>query len=158
MVRKFWTRLSFRLVVVCAIIALALPVAALAQTLFQAGLEYDANGNPTHLVVTVKNNETTEIYIGASIYKKGITDPLVQGVHSYATVGPGESVTKKYTLKDANGDAILAGTYEVALWGKKIPKEQAADPNYYFCKKWGFVFDQEKAYTSGWVMGLNATK
>ena len=157
MVRKSWIRLSNGLVVSWLMLVL-LPATLFAQTLIQAGLEYDLKGNPTHLVVTCKNNETMEVYIGASIYKHGITDPLVQGVHANAAVGAGESVTKKYALKDTEGDAILSGTYEVALWGKKIPKEQAADPNYYFVKKWGFVFDQQKAYLSGWVMPLNGGK
>ena len=159
MVRKYRNRISqFILVVFLGATIWLLPAMALAQSQFTSGLEYDTKGKPTAVVVNFRNNEIYEMYIGISIYPAGITDVLLQGVHLNETVQPGQSFIKKYFLKDANNNDITGGTYETALWGKKIPRKEATDPNNFFCKKWGFCFVQQKSYTTGWIMPISSTK
>ena len=153
MVRKYWLRLQNRLVIV-ALFALLLPALGFAQSLFQAGLEYDVKGKPVAIIISGRNNETEELYVGLSIYPKGITDPLVQGIHHNETIEPGQSFTKKYQLKDADNKEFMNGTFETSLWGKKILRKDAVDPNYYFCKLWGFCFDQQKSYLSGSIFPM----
>ncbi len=147
MVRQFRHQLYIRLLSIGIIVLLALPLLAFAQSNVQSGLEYDKAGKPVAIIVSGKNSEDNDVYLGVSIYPSGIADPLTQGIHSNETLPAGQVFYKRFPLNNT-----VAGTFEVAVWGKKIPKNMAIDPNNFFAKKWGFVLDQQKCYLSGWIM------
>lgn len=146
-------KLRHRLSVTVAFLVVALTSLALAQSSIQAGLEYDSKGKPVAIIVSGKSGENSETYLGVSMYPTGISDPLTQGTHSYESIPANSTFAKRFPVGGISG-----GTYEVGWWAVKVPKAQALDQSNFFVKKWGFVFDGQKAYLSGWIMPHSTTK
>ena len=70
---------------------------------------------------------------------------LVEGTHKQI-----ETTGKQFSQTIEVGKNFYKGSFEVALWGKKVDKKDCTIENCYWCKKNGFHLDELLDYKTGY--------
>lgn len=107
--------------------------------------DYDS-GTPTRLTFNVIS-QRKQIWLGVSAYAMKFTDPIAEGLHQQMELN-GDRNGKTVTL----GERFRSGSFEVAVWGKKVPKSECKIPDCKWCARKGFHLDDLLLYKSG-VLG-----
>ncbi|MBI3270022.1 MAG: hypothetical protein HYZ53_13430 [Planctomycetes bacterium] len=106
-------------------------------------VEVVADGTNGRLAVTgeVKDGE---VWVGRSFYPKGVTDAVNGGDHLGILV-KNQPISLSWTI-----DAKFAGgTYEVALWQRKVEAAECKITGCKWCAKLGYHFEGQLGYKSG---------
>jgi hypothetical protein len=104
--------------------------------------DYDS-GIPAKLSFDAKSDRK-KLWLGVSLYTKGFSDPLKEGEHFQIELNSDRND------KSVNvGQKFLGGSFEAALWGKKVPRADCTIPNCYWCARNGFHLDEMLLYKSG---------
>lgn len=85
------------------------------------------------LVVNVQGSAPKGAWLGCSFYPPGTRNIATQGVHQVVPV-----TNTTYTQRFAVPQNCVGGTYEVALWGARVPASECKIPNDPWCKRNGF--------------------
>ncbi|KPL07447.1 hypothetical protein AMJ86_04490 [bacterium SM23_57] len=101
------------------------------------------NGWPTRIVVTGYSHQENA-WLGMSLYRYAVTDPVSGGRHSFMELKRG---TFRHEIQV--DDELLGGSFEFAIWGKKVDKLDCTLDYCYWCKKYGFHLDELLVYKSG---------
>ena len=88
---------------------------------FEVTIEHDPTGRPTRIVVS--GEATGNFYLGRSLYPKGITNALREGAHETVAIAKGP-IQESWEISTA----MQGGTYEVALWKRKVDKSKCLAP------------------------------
>ncbi|MBM4167033.1 MAG: hypothetical protein FJ218_08990 [Ignavibacteria bacterium] len=107
--------------------------------------EYDT-GIPKTLTIS-GNPEQTPLWLGTSLYPYGVVDVLGQGIHKQIEI-------KKTPFKETIelGKNVYSGSFEIALYRKKIEREDCAeDSGCYWCKRNGFHLEELLEYKNGYL-------
>jgi hypothetical protein len=110
----------------------------------EISFDYDS-GVPTKLTFDVKSG-TKKLWLGVSLYPRTFADPLKEGEHIQIELN-GERANKTVKV----GPKFSGGSFEAAIWGKKILKADCAIPECYWCSKNGFHLDDMLLYKSGFL-------
>lgn len=100
-------------------------------------------GWPTKIII-YGTAEDDDLYLGMSLYPYNITDALTGGRHSHRELNKGPF----YHEIDVD-QPLLGGSFEFAIWGKKVDKVDCTLDYCYWCKSKGFHFDDLRVYKSG---------
>jgi hypothetical protein len=106
------------------------------------------SGWPTKIVVT-GNCALDKAWLGMSLYSYGVKDPITGGRHSFMDLKKG--AFRHEIQVDAD---LLGGSFEFAIWGKKVDKVDCTIENCYWCKMYGFHLDDLQVYKSGLLTRL----
>jgi len=106
------------------------------------------NGLPTRIVVTGKC-DLPKAWLGISLYPFGVVDPIANGRHSFVELSQGNFRQEIQVDPD-----LLGGSFEFAVWGKKVDKLDCTLEYCYWCKKYGFHLEDMLAYKSGLLTRL----
>jgi hypothetical protein len=101
------------------------------------------HGWPTRILVH-GYSELEEAWLGISLYPYGVLDPITGGRHSSVTLKKGEF---SQTIKV--DQPLLGGSFEFAIWGKKVDKVDCTLDYCYWCKVNGYHFEDLIVYKSG---------
>lgn len=104
--------------------------------------DYDS-GVPTKLTFDAKSDRK-KLWLGVSLYPKTFNDPLKEGEHFQIELNS-DRTGKTVRV----GPKFVGGSFEAALWGKKVPRADCSIPQCYWCAKNGFHLDDLLYYTSG---------
>lgn len=115
------------------------------QKQFNVNVTYDFDsGVPVSL--TVHGKSETKGYLGISIYPAVVTDLLTEGKHFQI-----ELKDKKFSEEIKLGEYFYNGSFEIAIWGKKVLKSECQLQDCYWCKTNGFHLDELLGYSSGFL-------
>ncbi len=92
-------------------------------------------------------------WLGISLYPYGVVDPITGGRHSYVTLTKG-----RFSQEITVDNSLLGGSFEVAVWGKKVDKVDCTRDYDYWCKKFGFHLEELLVYKSGLLTRLTGYK
>lgn len=109
-------------------------------------------GWPTNIIVngTTPDDNT---FLGISLYPYNITDANTGGRHSSMELKMGPF------HHEINVDQpLLGGSFEFAVWGKKVDKVDCILDYCYWCKSNGFHFDNLLVYKSGLLNQMKGYK
>ncbi len=101
------------------------------------------HGWPTRILVSGKSH-LPEAWLGISLYPYGVLDPLTGGRHSHITLQKGE-----FSQEITVDQPLLGGSFEFAIWGKKVDKVDCTLDYCYWCKTYGYHFEDLIVYKSG---------
>jgi hypothetical protein len=107
--------------------------------------EFDS-GIPKTLTIS-GTPEQTPLWLGVSLYPYNVVDLLEYGTHKQIEI-------KKAQFKEAMelGKTFYSGSFEVALYGKKVEREDCWEKGgCYWCKKNGFHLEEPLEYKSGYL-------
>ncbi len=108
----------------------------------EISFDYDS-GVPTKLTFDVKTARK-KVWLGVSLYPASFKDALREGDHQQIELN-GETLGKMVKV----GKKFSGGTFEAAVWGKKVMKSECKIEDCYWCAKNGFHLDELLAYKSG---------
>ncbi|TAK67643.1 MAG: hypothetical protein EPO24_00275 [Bacteroidetes bacterium] len=108
----------------------------------EISFDYDS-GIPAKLSFDVKSSRK-KVWLGVSLYPKTTNDYLREGEHQQIELN-GETMDKVVKA----GKKFAGGTFEAALWGKKVPSSECTIEDCYWCSKNGFHLDELLAYKAG---------
>lgn len=132
--------------ILCLAIIALLPLLSRADTSSDLKVEVALSadsGWPTRILVS--GTVSPDIaWLGQSFYSYGVTDPIKQGKHTITELKKG--AFNRELLVDPKA---LDGSFEVALWGKKVLKEACRNKDCYWCKTNGFHLEDLLVYKSG---------
>jgi len=137
------------IVILTLVLGLVLP--ALAQEKSELTVEIVVNadtGLPTRIVVT-GTCAMPKAWLGISLYPYGIVDPVVNGRHSFVELSQGN-----FRQEIQVDPGLLGGSFEVAIWGKRIDKLDCTLEYCYWCKRYGFHLEDMLAYKTGLLTRL----
>jgi len=109
-------------------------------------------GWPSRLIIS-GFNPNNEAWLGMSLYPFGMTDPIVGGRHSFVELKKG-----KFRHEIIVDQALLGGSFEIGLWGKRVSKVDCTLDYCYWCKMHGYHVEESLAYKSGLFTQLNGYK
>jgi len=109
-------------------------------------------GLPTRIIITGYNPRAT-IWLGMSLYPYLVKDPITGGHHSFKELPHGE-----FHNEIPIDSTFWGGSFELGLWGKKVPKVDCTIDQCYWCKKFGFHVDESLAYKSGLLTRMTGYK
>lgn len=123
---------------------IAMTVAFAAESLFKtATLVQDAaDGKAKSLELT--GSIASPLYLGVSMYPATYTSALEEGEHQIVELKKG-SFSQNFTVKSR----MNGGTWEAAIWSKKVPASQCTISDCYFCKHFGYHLDGQVTYLTG---------
>ncbi len=128
------------------IISLFLSVIVMAQDKSNMNVEIILNadhGWPTKIVLNGQSN-LEEAWLGISLYPYGTLDVNTGGRHSNISLNNGPF------SQEINVDQpLLGGSFEFAIWSKKVDKVDCTLDYCYWCKANGFHFEDIVLYKSG---------
>ncbi len=101
------------------------------------------HGWPTRILVSGKSH-LPEAWLGISLYPYGVLDPVTGGRHSHITLKKGE-----FSQEISVDQPLLGGSFEFAIWGKKVDKVDCTLDYCYWCKVNGYHFEDLIVYKSG---------
>lgn len=110
------------------------------------------HGWPTRIVITGNSNQA-KAWLGLSLYPYGVLDLVTGGRHSFIELKKGD--IRHEIQVDTK---MLGGSFEFALWGKKVDKVDCTLDYCYWCKMNGFHVDEQLAYKSGLLTRLSGYK
>jgi len=140
-----WKSITIAMVILC----LSLPALAEEKSELKVEIVVDAdNGLPTRIVIT-GTSVLPKAWLGISLYPFGVVDPIVNGRHSFVELGQGNFRQEIQVDPD-----LLGGSFEVAIWGKKVDKLDCTLDYCYWCKKYGFHLEEMLVYKSGLLTRL----
>ncbi len=108
----------------------------------EISFDYDS-GIPTKLSFDVRTARK-KVWLGVSYYPASFKDALREGEHQQIELN-GETWGKVVKI----GKKFSGGTFEAAIWGKKVMKSDCTIEDCYWCSKNGFHLDELLAYKSG---------
>ena len=106
------------------------------------------NGIPIELQISGATED--DVFLGVSMYPYGVVDLLAEGAHLMNSIGSGDFF-EAVKIEDSN---LIGGSFEVALWGKKVPKIDCTIDDCYWCDKNGFHVEELLSYKTGYLSGL----
>ena len=130
---------------------LCLSIVVLAQPASELKVEVVVNadnGWPTKIIVT-GSSALDKAWLGMSLYPYGVKDPITGGRHSFMDLTKGPFRHEIQVDTD-----LLGGSFEFAIWGKKVDKVDCTLDNCYWCKMYGFHLDDLQVYKSGLLTRL----
>ena len=101
------------------------------------------NGWPTRIIVSGTNPQD-KAWLGMSLYPYGVVDPVTGGRHSFLELKKGDFRHEIQVDMD-----LLGGSFEFAIWSKRVEKINCTLDHCYWCKKYGFHLDSLLVYKSG---------
>lgn len=101
-------------------------------------------GKPLGLVVYGETKQ--KLYMGISYYPYNTKDVVNQGTHKLYQLGVGEFINSFKIDKK-----FLGGSFEVALWQKKVLRKFCKIKNCKWCKRNGYHMEGLIAYKSGYI-------
>jgi hypothetical protein len=110
------------------------------------------NGWPTRIIVSGTNTQD-QAWLGMSLYPYGVVDPVTGGRHSFLELKKGDFRHEIQVDMD-----LLGGSFEFAIWGKKVEKIDCTLDHCYWCKKYGFHLENILIYKSGLLTRLTGYK
>jgi hypothetical protein len=118
------------------------------KTELQAEIVVNAEtGWPVRLLVSGFTPQ--KAWLGYSFYRYNVSDPVAQGDHHHQELPKGA-----FSLEFPIDNKFLDGSFEFAIWGKKVPKSECTLDYCTWCKKNGFHLDDMKVYKSGYLTRL----
>jgi hypothetical protein len=108
----------------------------------EVSFDYDS-AVPTKLTFDVKSSKK-KVYLGVSLYPATVKDALKDGEHQQLELN-GETSDKVIKV----GKKFVGGSFEAAVWGKKVYKNECTIEDCYWCGKNGFHLDELLVYKSG---------
>ncbi len=108
----------------------------------EISFDYDSNV-PTKLSFDVKSSKK-KVWLGVSLYPASVKDYMKEGEHQQLELN-GDASDKVVKA----GKKFAGGTFEAALWGKKVYKNECTIEDCYWCGKNGFHLDELLVYKSG---------
>jgi hypothetical protein len=109
-------------------------------------------GWPSRLIVTGYNPQSAA-WLGMSLYPYDVADPIAGGRHSITEIKKGE-IDQIIPIDPA----LLGGSFEFAIWGKKVLKTECTRENCYWCKTYGYHVEESLIYKSGLLTRLTGYK
>ncbi len=91
-----------------------------------------------------------KIWMGLSLYPYATASPETDGKHTTMQLSEGE-IYHEISVDSS----FLDGSFEAALWGKKVNKVDCTLEYCYWCKVNGYHLDDLQAYKSGLLTQLN---
>jgi len=101
------------------------------------------HGWPTKIVLNGQSH-LKEAWLGISLYPYGTLDVNTGGRHSNVTLNKG-SFSQEINVDQP----LLGGSFEFAIWSKKVDKVDCTLDYCYWCKANGFHFEDIVLYKSG---------
>jgi hypothetical protein len=141
----------FRKIWYVALIILGFSIVVSAQQKSELKVEVVVNadnGWPTKIIVT-GNSALDKAWLGMSLYPYGVKDPITGGRHSFMDLSKGP-----FRHEIQVDTELLGGSFEFAIWGKKVDKVDCTLENCYWCKMYGFHLDDLQVYKSGLLSRL----
>ncbi|MBI3194760.1 MAG: hypothetical protein HYZ34_09900, partial [Ignavibacteriae bacterium] len=108
----------------------------------EVSFDYDS-AIPTKLTFDVKSSKK-KVWLGVSLYPATVKEALKDGDHQQLELN-GETSDKVIKV----GKKYSGGSFEAALWGKKVYKNECTIEDCYWCTKNGFHLDELLLYKSG---------
>ncbi len=108
----------------------------------EISFDYDT-AVPKQLSFNVQSDRK-KYWLGVSLYPAKFTDALKEGEHFQIEIN--EQRTSRAVKV---GPRFRGGSFEAALWGKKVMKADCTIPSCYWCAKNGFHLDEMLFYKSG---------
>ena len=101
------------------------------------------HGWPTRIIVS-GTCHLEKAWLGMSMYPYGVLDYITGGRHSFIELKKGDF--RHEIQVDAN---LLGGSFEFAIWGKKVDKVDCNKDYCYWCKMNGYHVEDLLSYKSG---------
>ena len=98
---------------------------------------------PTKLSFEIKSARK-KVWLGVSLYPKTVTDALKDGEHQQIEL-TGETPNRVVKV----GKKFVGGSFEAALYGKKVLRTECTIEDCYWCAKNGFHLDELLVYKAG---------
>jgi len=95
------------------------------------------------LILSVMGSAPAGAFIGCSMYPRGARSATTDGTHMVEAINT--SFGKAWKVPDA----MVGGSFEIAVWASKVPKAQCRIPNDPWCKRNGFHMEGMLAYRKG---------
>ena len=113
------------------------------EAVFSMG--YSITKSPAGTIMLTVTTETAEFgpWLGVSLYPPGDGQKKVAGNHQAFPIKEGKWI-KEITIPAR----YLNGTFEIAVWGRHIPREECA-PDDLFCQQSGFRLQNMFSYAWG---------
>lgn len=148
------TLLTWVLGVVIAGAALVAPLPECAEAAPAALLNVQPTVEGSEYVLLVSGVAPSQgAYLGRSIYPYGITDKCTQGFHTAVFVRGSFVQRFAFPISRARG-----GSFEVALWSKRIEPSQCTLKSDPWCKRNGFHLEGMLVYRGGWFPRVTASR
>ncbi len=94
-----------------------------------------------------------KVWLGVSLYPYGTLDVNTGGRHSSIELSTGQ-----FSHEINVDQPLLGGSFEFALWSKKVDKVDCTLDYCYWCKVNGFHFEDIVLYKSGLLTQMNGYK
>ena len=91
-----------------------------------------------------------QIWMGTSLYPFNTETPETDGIHDIKIVHEG-IIEHEVSIQPI----LLDGSFEIAIWGEKVPKVDCTLEYCHWCKVNGFHLDDLLIYQSGLLTQLN---
>jgi len=101
------------------------------------------HGWPTKITINGRSH-LEEAWLGISLYPYGTLDVNTGGRHSNMILPKGQ-----FSHEITVDQALLGGSFEFAVWSKRIDKVDCTLDYCYWCKANGFHFEDVVVYKSG---------
>ncbi len=108
----------------------------------EISFDYDST-IPTKLSFDIKSTKK-KVWLGVSLYPSTVKDALREGEHQQLELN-GETSDKVVKV----GKKYSGGSFEAALWGRKVMQNECTIEDCYWCGKSGFHLDGLLAYKAG---------
>ena len=139
--------------IIFVIILLFNILTAQSQSTMKADIIINADhGWPTKILLN-GNSDLDEAWLGISLYPYGTLDVNTGGRHSNMVLQKGQF------SQEINVDKpLLGGSFEFAIWSKKVDKVDCTLDYCYWCKAIGFHFEDIVLYKSGLLNQMTGYK
>lgn len=108
----------------------------------EISFDYEST-TPTKLSFDVKSSKK-KVWLGISLYPAVVKDALKDGEHQQVELN-GETANKVVKV----GKKYSGGSFEAAVWGKKVMQNECTIEDCYWCANKGFHLDELLVYKSG---------